>query len=297
MSLFKFAKPKGPGFGISRSYYLSVLAGTAQLPSILEVVNPEGTGGAARGFGAPLSESATKADLGRRMERGPYAIASKDRKSVLKLLVLSKEEAGFDPEAFARSALSMSVSNELLARIRATWTLMQLTFESHDPSVYPALELMDSVSRRLADLTAGSIADPIAQRYLLPDWAAADRAPGELVRAEDHVVTRFASSGATRDGFTLGMQKFALPELEIPGLGDGMDATAGRLLMSLCQRTLCGTPIQLREKVGSTRSPLRVVEGGADRGRWDGVACWMLEASQGSADDALTQWAAESLQS
>ena len=52
--VFKFAKPKNPGYGISKNFYLSVLAGHAQLPSPDEIANPQGARGAVEGFLAPL---------------------------------------------------------------------------------------------------------------------------------------------------------------------------------------------------------------------------------------------------
>src|SRR5688572_11612277 len=140
-----FGKPKTPGFGISKAYYLSVLSAKATLPQIVEVVNPKGSDGAVEGFGAPLMTDSTKDDLQKPMSRGAYAIASKDRKTVLKLIVVPKEEAGFDPDAFLRSPQAAALPQDMANRIRATWSLLQLTFESHDPMVYPALDFFESI--------------------------------------------------------------------------------------------------------------------------------------------------------
>src|SRR5436190_1574007 len=104
--MLRFSRPKGPGFGISGGYYLSVLSSHATLPRIIEVINPTGDGGAVTGFGAPLALDATKQALAEPMSRGAYVLASKDRKTVLKMLVMSKDETGFDPEAVARHSES-----------------------------------------------------------------------------------------------------------------------------------------------------------------------------------------------
>src|SRR5438046_2175327 len=98
---WKFTQ-KTPGFGISKNFYLTVLSAKAALPRVLEVVGPKGADGAVEGFGAPLSQDAKKEDLQRAIERGHYVIASKNRQTVLKLTVVPKEEAGFDPEPFLR---------------------------------------------------------------------------------------------------------------------------------------------------------------------------------------------------
>ena len=97
-------RQKTPGFGISKDFYITVLAATAQLPSILEVVEPHGAFGAIEGFGVPLSRDKQKEDLTRPMERGVYGLATRNRETVLRLVVIPKEEAGFDPAPFLRSA-------------------------------------------------------------------------------------------------------------------------------------------------------------------------------------------------
>ena len=88
---WKFAKPHGPGFGISKSFYLSVLAGSPALPPISAIINPKGTNGALEGFGVPLVAGKDKAILDSPMLRGTYALAGKDRKTVVRLMVMSAE--------------------------------------------------------------------------------------------------------------------------------------------------------------------------------------------------------------
>ena len=131
--VFPGRRPKPPVLEISRDYYLSVLAATAVLPPLVKVVHPEGLDGAVKGLGVPLREGATKDDLTSPMERGVYAFSSVDQKTVLKLHVLSKEEAGFGPMAVAANGAKLGLSPETADRIRATWSLLQLTIESYDP--------------------------------------------------------------------------------------------------------------------------------------------------------------------
>lgn len=291
MNPFRFTKPKGPGFGIARQFYVSVLAGTARLPSVLEVLNPEGVGGAVRGFGAPLGEGTTKADLARPMERGVYALATADRKTVLRMMVLSKEEAGFDPEAFARSSLAEAIDPDLLARIRATWSLLQLTFESHDPAVYPSLEFFDAITRRLAALTEGCIADPISQRYRLPDWVPAPRSMGEPIRWEDVLTIRALERAEHWSVHTLGLQKFALPEIELC-VSSEPDPAAAELLGELAQSVLLGNPLPVGKRVGAPGAEFTVSRGGADRALWEGIECLALEPPRGqTAESAIEAWA------
>lgn len=286
MRPWQFSRPKGPGFGISRGFYLSVLSSRAILPSVYEVVNPRGEGGAVVGFGVPLAQGAEKDALRQPLTRGAYALATRDRKTVIKMLVLSKEEAGYDPEAFARSELAVGADPELLARMRGTWTLAQLTFESHDPAVYPALDFLLSTSRRLAELSEGVVADPIARRYALPHGVASPGRADPRVDARDHVATHFRARPDGIHAFTLGLQKFALPELELPGLMHGDEPAAGRFLVVLSQRALLGNPIQSGDRFG----PFEAREGGFDRALWEGIPVLeLLPPTAQSATEALRE--------
>lgn len=279
---FKFAKPKTPGFGISRHFYLTVLAAKMPLPSVASLVNPEGTGGAVLGFGVPLCDTACKELLVKPMERGSYAIATKDRKTLLKCLVISKEEAGFDPEPFARSVEALNASPELVNRIRATWTLIQLSFESHDPMVAPSLDFLLRFAQRAADLSDGAIADPISQRYLLPaDIALPSSA--DLIDPVAHVSLRSVAEPTGLRVFTLGLQKFGIQEVELGEVPDSLLGAAETLLMGIAENALKGKLPGLGDWVGTDgRKCFELVEGGLNRGRWEGIPVLELIPARGT---------------
>lgn len=280
MRAWQFSKPKGPGFGISRAYYLSVLSTRATMPNLLQIINPKGDGGALEGFGAPLMAGSTKDSLARPLERGAYALATKDRKTIVKMLVLSKEEAGFDPEALVRHDISKQLDPEIVVRIRATWTIAQMTFESHDPAVFPALSFHLGLAKRLATLTEGAVADPVSQRYLLPSEIDADQTPDAQVLLS--VVFRNRPDGL--HAFTLGMQKLSLPELEIVGLDPAVQRLATRFLLGVAQTVLEGKKLGSGAKIG----PFEAREGGLDRGLWEGIEVTeLLPPSHMTATDAL----------
>jgi len=270
--MLKFSRPKGPGFGISGGFYLSVLSSHATLPPVVEVVNPRGDAGALIGFGVPLAADATKEVLAQPMSRGAYGLASKDRKTVFKMLVIGKDEAGFDPEAVARHSASLGVGGELLNRIRATWTLLQLRFESHDPNVYPALDFLLGLAGRLGVLTEGAIADPISQRYLLPSDVFCRPRINPVVDAREHVSVKLLGNPSGVHALTRGLQKFALAELEIQNLSPGSELEAERFLMAACQRILEGKLLRPGQHLGK----FQVGQGGADRGLWEGIPCYEL---------------------
>lgn len=294
MRPWQFSKPKGPGFGISVTYYLSVLCSRATLPSILELVNPAASAGAIAGMGVPLASGADRTALQLPMSRGIYAIATKDRKTVLKMLILGPEEAGFDPETFARSSMALDADADLVARVRGAWNLAQFTFESHDPAVYPAVDFMLSVVARLASMSDGVVADPVSQRYLLPEQVFNVPRVDPRVDARDHVTVRFRVRPDGLHAFTLGLQKFNLPEHEILNLFDEDQGLAEAFLMALAQRILIGDLTRPGEQFGAPRMALEAREGGFDLGLWEGTPVFeLLPPTSHTAGEALRAWARE----
>lgn len=288
LDVFKFGKPQGPGFGISAGFYVSVLTGKAQMPSVLQVVNPKGDNGAVPGFGVPLAR-ADKSVLERPMERGIYALASLDRKTVLKTMVLSKEEAGFDPEAYVRAA-GIGAEPELVSRIRSTWQLVQFTYESHDPDVWPAVDFLLGCAGRVGLLTGGVVADPISRVYKLPHEVFSQRLSGEVFSVFDTVWPQFLAGPNGVHVYTLGMQKFGLPEFEFLGVEPGAQEAAARFLMSLATQVLKGAKFAVGDIVGSSQAAFQVAEGGLDRGLWGAVKCCEMIPTSGDLSAALRAW-------
>jgi hypothetical protein len=289
--LLSFKVGKGPGYEISPRFYLSVMASQMPLPSIRDVIEPKGSGGAIVGFGVPMKGE--KSDLDRPMERGAYVVASLDRKTLIRCLVVSKEEAGFSPDAFLRSDLALALGEEAQARMRATWTLMQLTFESYDPAVHPAVRLMYAVADRMALLSGGLVADPVSQVYKMPGSLLSD-VPAEGFAIQDFVAIQSAAHGDQFGLYTLGMQKFGLPEFEIWGVDESMAQSAARLLLGLGQGVLRGKPLNAGDSVGSKLAAFRLAEGGLDRGRWEGVSVLEVLCEENEDINAvLARWESE----
>ena len=291
--LWKF-KPKTPGFGIQPNYYMTVLSSKPTLSPLLVVINPKGEGDAVAGFGVPLNPDAQREDLGRPMTRGIYGLSSPDRKTILKLRVISKEEAGFDPAPFLRSSLAAGMSSELLARISATWTLMQLTFESYDPMVYEGVRFMLNCCRRLAELHDGVVADPIAQTYRLPELVFTPSPSDPRIDARDVIqvfVRPRRDEPAVLTSYTLGLQKFGMAELEMPGLSAANSDLATRFLFSVAQQQLLGKFVDLGDRLGDAACMLQAAPGGLDRGMWEGIECYELIPPSGyTVDQALLAW-------
>jgi hypothetical protein len=232
---------------------------------------------------------ATKESVGQPMTRGRYALASKDRKSVLSMMVLDPGEAGFSAEVFARSEMAQTFGEEVLARVRGTWQICQFSFESHDAAVYPALDFLQNLTIRLATLAEGVVADPVAQRYLLPQQVRRSDRLNPKIDAREHVAV--IVSGANL--YTLGMQKFVLPELELNDIEARSRELAESLMILACQQALQGNLIRNGDRVGAKQAGFEA-RPAVDRGRWNGIQALELLPPTGVAvSDALQAWLAE----
>jgi len=286
-----FSKPKTPGFGISREYFLTILSSRSVLPAIAEVANPAGIGGAVVGMAVPLEGTGEKSALLQPMQRGGYVIASKDRKTLLKMLVLSKEEAGYNPEDYVNSPLAIGRDPELVVRIRATWTIAQLIFESHDPEVYPALDFFLGIAARMASLSDGVVADSISQRYLLPERVFFPERIDPRVDVRDHVDVKFELRSDGLHAFTLGMQKFALPEYEILNLLEEDQASAENFLLTVGQTVLLGDLTKQGDQFGAPKALFEARDGGFDTRLWQGTSVFeLLPPTSMLPGEALKQW-------
>ena len=261
------------------------------LPCVAELANPNGTGGAVAGLGVPLGTERDKTALAQPMNIGQYAIASTDRKTVLKMVIMGKEQAGFDPEVYAQSVLAQDEDPEVIARLRGTWTISQLMFESHDPSVYPALDFLLGLSSRLGQLSDGVIADSICQRYLLPDRVIQSTRMDPRIDAREHVVINVTPRPSGFHAYTLGMQKFALPEFEILNISDEGKAFAPNLLLSAAQHALMGNPTKVGDLFGSARAAFRAAEGGFMKEHWHDTPVFeLLPPTALTSSEALAIW-------
>lgn len=290
----RFGKPKTPGFGISRDFYLSVLSPSPVLPSLEEWVNPKGLNNAIPGYGAPLGEKKSKDDLRVPLSRGVYAIASLDRRTVIRAMVMPPDEAGFDPNVLVRHLERLGLNEESLSRVRASWNLVQMSFESHDPMVTPAVVFFLALAKRLAILVGGMVADPLAEKYRMPDEVLRPGVLGLPFHIRDVMSPHFKprDSGSVYV-YTRGMQKFGLPEWELDNVPEQFAAVAANLLEVLSSMQLQKTDFQLGDGVGSRDAPLMIATGGLDRGMWEGISCFELIPDKGkTVEECLTAFEA-----
>lgn len=278
---FRFSKPKGPGFGIAKNYYFSVLGTSSVLPSIASIIHPDpkesygpmGTVAPVEGFGVPMVQGNDKSLLELPMQRGQFALSTKNQQTVLRLMVMPAQEAGFRPEPLLQSPLAATLAPEVLNRIRATQWVMQLTFESHDPDVYPALDFFLQLGRRLADMSEGVVADPLAVRYLLPNQLMLPLRYDPKVDAREHIGTHEAVLNGQTVVFTRGLAKFTMPEYAISGVSASKASTAKGYLLGLAQSNLLGTLVKAGGVVPAPdgSSIIKLVEDPSIAAVWEGT--------------------------
>ncbi|MBS1724577.1 MAG: hypothetical protein JSS66_16670 [Armatimonadetes bacterium] len=285
--VFPFRRAKVAPVPISRDFYLSVLAAKAPLPSLTDVVMPDGGNGRVAGMGVPLQAGATKQDLVAPLARGLYAISSVDQKTVLKLRVFSKEEAGFDGNSISTSKMAARLNEELKTRIRATWTILQATFEAYDPDLYPALEFVLRVTSRLAELTEGVIADPLAMTYRMPEDVPSAPNPGDAFNVRDFVTIQ----GAGPDLRTAGLLKFSHPEIVLSNVEPELLDQAALFLLSVAHGVLKGKALNSGDKLVSEKSWI-VGETPAVGPQWDMAPALELIPVEKSMRSALEDWRA-----
>ena len=294
--LFRFSKPKGPGFGLNKGFYLSILATGTTLPSIEEVIRPKGSvpiqgAFSLEGYGVPLVGGDDKSLLALPMRRGQYAIATPKRETVLRLTVVLREEAGFDPELITRSALAEQLPATAIERIRATTSVLQLTVESHDPAVYPAIDFMLSVAQRVAVLTNGVVADPLSQRYLLPEQVVLMPKVDSQVDAREMVAVHFLNQGAHAYVYTRGLQKIVQPELEMRNVPLDDLKSAQSFLMASAQGVFKGRLLKNGSKLPAGIQSFEVREGGTDSNFWGATPVLELVPPTGiSVGGLLAAW-------
>lgn len=241
----KFSKPVTPGFGLSKDFFVSVLAAKSVLPTLRELANPKGEGGAVKAYLAPMQGNDRSA-LERPMVRGVYALASLDRKSVFKIACIPRDEAHFDPAPVLNSPLAATLSDEARNRIAATWHVIQLGVESHDPMVYPALEMAQDFVIRLAELADGVMADSVSRFYRLPEAIRMKPRLDPKFDVREHVSV--VVSGDVQ--ISAGMLKFGLPEISLLNVPDEDAALATKFLLGTCQHILLGHVPEAGNRIG-----------------------------------------------
>jgi hypothetical protein len=184
------------------------------------------------------------------------------------MLMMRAEESGVAPDRLAQAA-QLSFIPE--------W-IFQFTFRSHDPEVVPAVEFLLELVNRLGLLVNGVVADPICQRYIDPVKVFVQPRSSTQVNVIEHVVIMKRAYASGVAWYTLGLQKFALPEFEIVTTAGVSEAVITPILVEASQNALQGKSFAdgLRLVVGGVA--VTVKQGGFDA-VWNGLPVWELEVN------------------
>lgn len=259
-NLFKFGMPKTPGFGISASYYLTLAASRTPLPALAEIVDPYGKDGAVAGMGVPNDPMMGKETLTQPLIRGSYTFTTRDKRSVVAATVLTKSELGFDERDLLARKEMQGIDPIKRSRLERVSVMIQLKFLSHAPEVYPAIDFILHLAERIGVLSEAVVADPLSERWLLPEHLFFPRDLDVRFSVRDMVdvtIRRTPDHGLVLD--TRGLCKFDLPEFHCSDVDEDILELGVDLLYTLSHSVMLGEKFRPGETVGAEAMPFVLV--------------------------------------
>ncbi|MEO7453127.1 MAG: hypothetical protein ABIV13_00010 [Fimbriimonadales bacterium] len=265
---FKKKAPE-PALDINRNFYLSVLLGPGVRPTPLSWVNPDGSNGAVSGFAAPLNQDKNTDLLSEPIADGSYVLATKDRKTLVQADFFDLAAVPqFQLPGDAASQAMVDLSGDRLARAQSAVGLATLVFKGYSQDVYESVRFLLDCGARLADLSNGVVADPLAETYRLPSEM---RQSAPLDARIDFRDVCSVKAVQQDDGVwvsTRGMAKFNLPEYEVYGVATAEATRIAEMLVLAGQEALLGSPMPVGETVSTPLGKVEVTVGGKNRNLW-----------------------------
>jgi hypothetical protein len=265
---FKKKAPE-PAFEINRNFYLSVLLGPGGRPAPSSWINPDGSNEAVAGFAAPLNQDKNADLLSQPIADGSYVLATKDRKTLVQadffqLASVPQFQVPSDPAAQAL----VDLVGEKLWRAERAVGLATLVFKGYSPDVYESVRFLLDAAARLAALSDGVVADPLAETYRLPeDFSQANPLDARLDFRDVCSIKAFAENGGVWVS-TRGMSKFNLADYEVYGVGEADVTQIGEMLVLAGQEALLGSPMPVGETVSTPLGQVETMHGTKNRDKW-----------------------------
>jgi hypothetical protein len=254
---------------INKGFYLSLLAGPELLPPLLQIINPQGSNQAVKGYGAPLDDKASKDMLNQPLIEGSYVLSSPEKLTLIQMSIVPVSKLkGFSLPNDPVLCSGVDLTPEKLNRARSTTTLIDFVFVKMSPDVYQAVQFLVDCVSRFASLTNGIIGDSLAETY---------RYAHEInPQPKVHSLIDFRSIGSVKairqaDGVwvsTRGLCKFNLPEFEMYGMPDELVNTSAQMLISAGQQSLIEQFMYEGETAFAIKSPLLIVNGTRNKEFW-----------------------------
>ena len=265
---FKKKAPE-PAFEINRNFYLSVLLGPGVRPTPLALVNPDGSNDAVQGFAAPLNQDKDADLLSQSIADGSYVLATKDRKTLVQadffdMSAVPQFRLPSEPGAQAM----VDLVGEKLWRAERAAGLATLVFKGYSQDVYESVRFLLDAAARLASLSDGVVADPLAETYrLAEDFRQAAPLDAQIDFRDVCSIKAFAESGGVWVS-TRGMSKFNLAEYEVYGVAEAEVTRVGETLVLAGQEALLGAPMPIGERVSTPMGSLETMHGAKNRDKW-----------------------------
>jgi hypothetical protein len=160
------------------------------------------------------------------------------------------------------------LAGEKLWRAERAAGLATLVFKGYSPDVYQSVRFMLNVAARLAALTDGVVADPLAETYRLPeDFSQANPLDPRIDFRDVGVIKAIRESGGVWVS-TRGMTKFNLPEYEVYGVSEAEVTPVGEMLVLAGQEALLGSSLPIGETISTPMGSFETMRGTKNRVKW-----------------------------
>lgn len=284
-------KPAAASLSINRNFYLSVLVPSNGLPTILQILNPDGSNGAIKGYGVPLASGASRDLLNSPLEIGAYALSTKDRCNLIEMHVFARSQVpGFDILADTQACENAGLVGEKLARAQQCEWVINLLFKAYSPDLYPAVRFMLDTAKRIAQVTGGVVADPLAETYRMPDELDLRTKLSEQIDFREICSVKIVKLSDGVWASTRGLVKLNLPEFEMYGIPESMVETAATMLASAGQQALIGEPMKPGETAFAPEEPMTVREGARSNAEWGDRPVLEFFDSSGGSEFGVAAW-------
>jgi hypothetical protein len=268
--IWPFRKRKPPsGLTLNGNFYLTVLAPGRDLPPLLSLINPDGSNGAVAGFGAPLSEGASRDLLNVPMPTGAYALTTRAQDTVVQMDIFTlKQVPNFVIPKTPGDREAAGITSEVAARLDLAQYLINFVIRGYRDALESVRFFLDVVAR-MGTISDGAVADALAEAYRLPGDLALTTRLHPLVDFREIGTVRLAPDGEGAFWVSSrGLVKFNLPEFEMYGVPREYSDAAARMIAAAAQQSLIGMPMRPGESAFSPNSPLLIHQGTRNRNLW-----------------------------
>ena len=242
-----------------------------ELPPVVMLANPDGTGGAVAGMAGPAQGKPTPENMLQPMQEGHYVALSPGGGSCsLEVERSDPQSSGglhLDPETLEPSGLT----EEMLAKFNRPAWQMVLQMQAPGKNVNETVLFATRIAKRLAALGDGIVMDTSAYRFFGPAGWPVEEPIAEL-DAREHVHVHIETGDGQEPHWlhTHGMLKFGRPEMEIYDVPPEMDDTAFAMLLNTAQYVITAALIEPGQTCGDPNQPFYAREGTKNKaGHWE----------------------------